>query len=145
MFMKVKSYKLPNYWEISFPSTWKYEVDTSDIRQDIFYPQDSDLTVRITIFEIRDKKNNLLSLENLDKVFMHTIDSSFLDVNIQEYSLNEYTSKAFISTTIENNKLIYMIRIGYYGNGSLLTMNIFSSSKEECYQALKFLKTLKRI
>jgi len=36
-------------WRISFPEKWIYEDDTES-DQNIFYPPDSDLTIRITPF-----------------------------------------------------------------------------------------------
>lgn len=141
---KLKPYILPEEWKISFPQNWIHEIDLDDIRQDIFYPPDSELTIRITTFHI-EKDNKLASANTIETIFLKNIPKKAEIVIITEYEIKGYSSKAFLYHIIENEEKVYLIRVGFYGTGTLFTMNIFSNHKDECYKALIFLKTLFKI
>lgn len=141
---KLKPYLLPENWQISFPSNWTHEIDLEDIRQDIFYPSDSDLTIRIKTFHI--EKNHIPAPPNvIETIFLKNVSLKAEMIMIEQYKIKGYSCKAFFYHIIENEEIVYHIRVGFYGTGTLFTMNIFSTSKEDCYKSLIFLKTLSRV
>ncbi len=48
------------------------------------------------------------------------------------------------NTVIEENKTIYVIYVGYYTLGELLSISIWGTNKTEYEQTLDILKTIKR-
>lgn len=142
MSFKLLEYKIPCGWQISFPSNWIHEGE-ADYGENIFYTPDSDLTIRITSFHA-EKQGILAPIEVMENAFMQTIPKSANPKEIVEYTLDGFYSKAFENTYTENDTLVFRICICYYAAGELLSINVFSTSKEECEKSLSFLKTLRK-
>jgi len=142
MSFKLLEYKMPCGWQVSFPSNWIHEGE-ADCGENIFYPPNSDLTIRITSF--RAEKHGILApIEVMENVFMRTIPESANPKEIAEYTLEGFYLKVFENTYTENDTLVFRIYICYYAAGEILSINVFSTSKEECEKSLSFLKTLRK-
>jgi hypothetical protein len=71
----LKEYKLPLGWFISLPKTWIFEPKPEE-NQSLAYPNDSDLTFRITPMHA-EKHGQLAPLEVMRNAFISTIPSDF--------------------------------------------------------------------
>ena len=129
-------------WKISFPEKWIYEDDTES-GQNIFYPPDSDLTIRITPFHA-EKQGLAAPIEVMEEAFLRSVPKSAIPSEIKEYELNNFSVKSFENIETQNGNTVFRIMVGYYASGELLSINIFGTSKVECNQALVHLKTLQR-
>ena len=139
----MQNYRLPCGWEISFSDEWIGEYSKED-GQCIFYPPNSDLTIRITPFHI-EKENTPAPAEVMEAAYINSILESAKPRDMYEYILEGFSIQAYEEETYENGKIVYAIKIGYYAPGDLLSVNIFSTNKTECEQSLKILKTIRRV
>ena len=64
--------------------------------------------------------------------------------SISPYNLDGLCGRMYENTVIEENKTIYVIYVGYYTLGELLSISIWGTNKTECEQTLDILKTIKR-
>ena len=64
--------------------------------------------------------------------------------SISPYNLDGLCGRMYENTVIEENKTIYVIYVGYYTLGELLSISIGGTNKTECEQTLDILKTIKR-
>lgn len=139
----MQNYGLPCGWEISFADEWIGEYNKKN-GQCIFYPPNSDLTIHITPFHIA-KENTPAPVEVMETAYINSILQSAKPRDLHEYNLEGFSLKAFEEETNENGKTVYVIKVGYYALGDLLSVNIFSTNKAECEQSLEILKTIRKI
>ena len=78
----MKTYRLPCDWQISTPDHWQGEYEEHD-GQCVFYPDNSDLTVRITPFQAA-KDGPPAPMEVMENAYIRTIPASakLRDVNL---------------------------------------------------------------
>ena len=129
-------------WQISIPDNWKGEYN-KETGQYVFYPDNSDLTIRITPFHA-ERDGVLAPVEVMKNAYINTIPASATSRAANPHSLGGFAASMYESTLIEDNQTVYVIYIGYYAIGELLSINIFGTNKTECEQALDILKTIKR-
>lgn len=132
-------YELPCGWQISMPDAWLYEEEDG---QSIFYPSDSDLTVRITPFHA-ERDNVPAPVELMEAAYINSVPASAKPCDLHEYALDGFSIKAYGEKSLENGQTVYAFYVGYYTAGELLTVNIFSTNKTECTQALEILRTIR--
>lgn len=136
------TYGLPCDWQISIPDTWQGEYD-GESGQCVFYPDNSDLTMRITPFQV-ERDGVFAPAEVMERAYINTIPKSAIARDVNPYNLDGFAARMYESTLIEENQTVYVIHIGYYATGELLSINIFGANKTECEQALDILKTIKK-
>lgn len=138
----MNTYKLPCAWQISIPDDWQGKYD-KDSGQCEFYTDNSDLTIRITPFHA-EKDGVPAPIETMENAYIRTIpvSSKLRDVNL--FDLDGFKVKMYEDTLIEDGKTIYVIYVGYYSAGELLSISVWSSNKAECEQSLNILKTIKQ-
>lgn len=132
---KLKIYKFKNNWSIEFPTDWSYELDEGD-KHNIFYPPDSELTIRISEFFSNAKE------DDLKEIYKESV-----PVDSEQYELgfnfNFFNSLAYETVEYEHELKVYHLIIGCYKDGLLLSINIYALDRDECIQALKYIKTIK--
>lgn len=138
----MQNYDLPYDWKISMPDNWQGEYYEED-GQCVFYPDNSDLTIRITPFHA-EQDGVLVPVEVMENAYINTIPTSAISRIISPYNLVGLCGRMYESTVIEENKTVYVIYAGYYTLGELLSISIWGTNKVECEQALDILKTIKR-
>ncbi len=138
----MQTYNLPCDWQISIPDNWKGEYN-EETGQCVFYPDNSDLTIRITPFHA-ERDGILAPVEVMENAYINTIPASAISRDANPHSLVGYAARMYESTLIEDNQTVYVIYIGYYAIGELLSINIFGTNKTECEHALDIIKTIKR-
>lgn len=140
--MSMKTYKLPCDCQISIPDNWQGEHD-QDNGQCVFYPDNSDLTIRITPFHA-ERDGVLAPIEVMENAYIRTIPISAKLREVNSLNLDGFVTRMYEDTLIEESKTVYVVYIGYYSTGKLLSINIFGTNKTECEQALNILKTIKK-
>lgn len=143
-----------NYWSIELPEFFNEEFDESNYGEYIFYPNNSDLTLRITPFHLEKNTEDgilLAPIKVLKNIFMestlitlfkaeekYNVDDSLLK------KLSDFEKVAFARRYIDESdgKETYHICIGIFKIGAILSFNIFGTDKKECEKALKYLETL---
>ena len=140
--MSMQTYGLPCDWKISMPDNWQGEYAEED-GQCVFYPDNSDLTIRITPFHA-ERDGVLAPVEVMENAYINIIPTSAISRSISSYNLDGLCGRMYESTVIEENKTVYVIYVGYYTLGELLSISIWGTNKVECEQALDILKTIKR-
>lgn len=139
----MKTYRLPCDWQISMPDHWQGEYDKDD-GQCVFYPDDSDLTIRITPFQAA-KDGVPAPMEVMENAYIRTIPVSakLRDVNL--HAPAGFAVKMYENTVAEEDKTVYVIYAGYCLAGELLSVSIWATDKTECEQTLDILKTIKKV
>lgn len=137
----MNTYKLPCDWQISIPDNWQGEYN-KDNGQCVFYPDNSDLTIRITPFHA-ERDGVLAPIEVMENAYIRTIPISAKLRNVDSFILNKFEVRMYEDTLIEENKTIYVVYVGYYSTGELLSISVWGTNKTECEQALNILKTIK--
>ncbi len=138
----MQTYGLPCDWRISIPADWEGEYDEED-GECVFYPDNSDLTIRITPFHA-ERDGILAPAEVMENAYINTIPTSAISRDANPYNLDGLAARMYESTVIKESKTVYVIYIGYYTTGELLSISIWSTNKNECEKALDIIKTIKR-
>ncbi len=136
----MQTYALPCDWQISLPDNWSAEYDEAN-GQCVFYPDNSDLTVRITPFHA-EKDNEPAPIQIMEAVYINTIPKSAVPLNIIPYEIAGFSAKIYENNFIEDDMTVFAIYLGYYAAGELLSVNIFSTNKIECCQTLDILQNI---
>lgn len=108
----MNTYKLPCDWQISIPDNWQGEYN-KDNGQCVFYPDNSDLTIRIMPFHA-ERDGVLAPIEVMENAYIRTIPISAKLRNVDSYILNKFEVRMYEDTLIEENKTIYVVYVGYY-------------------------------
>ena len=137
----MKTYKLPCDWQISIPHNWQGEYDKED-GQCVFYPDNSDLTIRITPFHA-ERDGVPAPIEVMENAYIRTIPMSAKLRDAHLLNPDGFTVRMYEGTLLEEGKRVYVIYIGYYSAGELLSINVYGTNKTECEQALNIIKTVK--
>lgn len=135
------TYRLPCDWEISTPDDWQGEYDKKS-GQCVFYPQNSDLTIRITPFHA-EKDGIPAPAEVMENAYRNTIPASAMERDANSYPLNGFAAKMYQYAWMENHSAVHVISVGYYAAGELLSVSIWGTSKAACENCLDLLQTLR--
>ena len=152
----MKIFNIDNGWTIKLPENWKEERDEID-GYHIYYPTDSDLTIRISTFHFfRNIENGwkvLSPVEDLSQIFNVSIKKIELrnnikveekKLNLNEFKIEDFKVECFESEYYENNKKVYNISCGIMITGYLLVINLYSASKEEVENAIKYIYSIEK-
>lgn len=134
----MKTYRLTYNWEISFPSDWKGEYD-DDGEQFVFYPPDSDLTVRVTPFQAL-KRGKFAPKEVMRDSFLSSLSDAATPLDMEECAIPGFEWAAFEDVETENSQEIYVAGMGIFGSGLLLVVDIYSENQAECRESLQYIK-----
>ncbi len=138
----MKSCNLPCDWEIFIPDNWLGEYNEED-GQYMLYPNNSDLTIWITPF-LAEQNGVPAPAEMMKIAFIGSISTTAVPRDANSFELRGFAVKMYEGTIIEDNQTVYVIYVGYYSAGELLSINIFATGKSECEQALDIIKTIKK-
>ena len=137
----MKIYRLERGWQISVPSEWQAEYD-SEGGQHIFYPEDSDLTVRITQF--RAEKNGVPApAEIMEKTYTGSLPLSAVPRGVCFPAPAGCGVKMFEDSFTEDGKNVHVVYAGFFSCGELLSAGIWGTDKAEIGQALSILETVR--
>ena len=153
----MKIFNINNGWTIKLPKNWKEERD--DVNEYyLYYTLDSDLTIIITTFHFfRNIENGwkvLSPVEDLSQIFNVSIKKIELrnnikveekKLNLNEFKIEDFKVKCFESEYYENNEKVYSISCGIMITGYLLVINLYSASKEEVENAIKYIYSIEKV
>ncbi|MCY7007047.1 hypothetical protein OCK72_00110 [Fusobacterium simiae] len=153
----MKIFNIDNGWSIKLPENWKEEKDEVD-GYNIYYPPDSDLTIRIPNFHIfREVEKGWKMLAPID-VLSHVFDESIKNIevrdnvkveekelNLNDFKIEDFKLKCYEYTYYENNEKVYSISCGIMVTGYLLIINLYSALKEEVENAIKYIYSIEKI
>lgn len=153
----MKIFNIDNGWNIKLPENWKEERDNVD-GYHIYYPTDSDLTIRIISFHFfRNIENDwkvLAPVDVLSEIFNESIKKIKLGnntkveekkLNLNKFKIEDFKVECFESECYESNEKVYNISCGIMITGYLLVINLYSASKEEVENAMKYIYSIEKI
>ena len=153
----MKIFNIDNGWNIKLPENWKEERDNVD-GYHIYYPTDSDLTIRIISFHFfRNIENDwkvLAPVDVLSEIFNESIKKIKLGnntkveekkLNLNKFKIEDFKVECFESECYESNEKVYNISCGIMITGYLLVINLYSASKEEVENAIKYIYSIEKI
>ena len=153
----MKIFNIDNGWNIKLPENWKEERDNVD-GYHIYYPTDSDLTIRVISFHFfRNIENDwkvLAPVDVLSEIFNESIKKiepgnntkvEEKNLNLNEFKIEDFKVECFESEYYENNEKVYNISCGIMITGYLLVINLYSVSKEEVENAIKYIYSIEKI
>lgn len=135
-------YHFPYNWKLSIPDGWHGEYDESS-GQCVFYPDDSDLTLRVTPFHAG-KDGVPAPAEVMEKAYLHTIPASAAERDAKLCCADGFSARMYEDTLQQDHRTVHVFYIGCYTVGELLSVSIWGTSKRECKDALKILQTITR-
>lgn len=98
----MNSYKLLFDWQISMPDNWQGEYD-KESGQYIFYPDNSDLTIRITPFHA-ERDGILAPREVMEDAYIRTVPVSARQRNLDFYIPSGFEAKIYDDVLTEDSK-----------------------------------------
>lgn len=128
-------------WQISVPGSWKREA--GDGGEDVFYPPQSQLTVRITPF-YAEKSGKPAPAKVMEQAFLQSVPLEAVQIRPEGYGLSGFRCKFFECMKEEKGEESWHIYGGYFAKGNLLSINIYGRSKDECAAAMRILDTLQK-
>ena len=153
----MKIFNIDNGWTIKLPENWKEERDEID-GYHIYYPTDSDLTIRISTFHFfRNIENGwkiLASVDDLSEIFNKSIKKIEVrnnikvegkKLNLNEFKIEEFKVECYEYNYYENNEKVYGISCGIMVVGYLLIVNLYSALKEEVESAIKYIYSIEKV
>lgn len=136
-------HSIPCNWKISFPKEWMYEFCEG---VSIFYPLDSELTVRVTPWHAEQKQGELVPKDEMEKIFREGIPEGAAIIGTEEYKMDGFSTLVFEKQRKEvENGTVFRRCIGYIAEGDLLVVDAFSTKKEELDYLLPFFKTIRKV
>ena len=154
---KRKKFNIDNGWTIELPKNWIEERDEVD-RHHVYYPPDSDLTIRASSFYIfRDLENGskiLASIDDLSESFDKSVKNIELrnnkkleekKLNLNNFKIENFKYKCYEYDYYEDNEKTYSISCGIMTEGYLLIINFYSASKEEVENTIKYIYSVEKI
>jgi len=140
----LKEYELPNGWAISFPESWSHEIERHpEGDQYLFYPQNNDLTFRITSFRVENETGDA-PIEVLRDVFSSSC-SSLKKSKTTRIANNSFATECYIGVEKEGGQKIHRVSIGFIMEGFLLSVNIYATNRKIANQALGYANTICRV
>ncbi len=136
-------YRLPLNWLMSFPENWSYEFIQEE-GQAMFYPEDSDLTFRITPWQIGNE-TELAPVEVMLDSFTNSIPKDMEKLQFNKELLEPFVTEGFFGTTTENGEKVYRISFGIVVTGNLLVINIYGTNETEVNNSIKYIYTVGKL
>jgi len=133
---------MPLGWRMEIPQNWRWEE--SDGCEQVFYPPDSSLTVRITPFHA-EKAGKPAPAKGMEQAFLQTVSPDAAAFKAQGYEVPGFRVKFFEATERTGGSEIFRIYAGYFAKGELLVVNFFGETRKECEEAMKILHTLQKL
>lgn len=153
---KRKKFNIDNGWTIELPKNWIEERDEVD-RHHVYYPPDSDLTIRVSSFHIfKDLENGskiLASIDDLSESFDKSVKNIELGnntkvkekkLNLNDFKIENFKLKCYEYDYYEDNEKTYSISCGIMTEGYLLIINFYSASREEVENAIKYIYSIEK-
>ncbi|MBO5093657.1 MAG: DUF4240 domain-containing protein [Lachnospiraceae bacterium] len=134
-------YALPLGWRIAVPGDWRHEEGENG--EDVFYPPDSELTVRITPFHA-EKAGKPAPSKVMEEAFLQSLPPESAQSKIKGYALPGFRVKFFEATDPGEGRQVFHIHAGYYTKGELLSVGVYGGSREMCMEGLEILHTLQK-
>ena len=141
-------YQMPEGWNVTFPPDWCFEENEDE--QFIFYPQDSDLTIRMSVLSFVHKETREPApLETFQSSFQRNYEekacANMLALDELAKSAKNHFVQGYEYTYTENDELVYCFYIQCYTVGTEIIITIHSNSRDECVRGLSHLKTVEKI
>ena len=108
-----------------------------------FYPDNSDLTIRITPFHA-ERDGILAPREVMEDAYIRTVPVSARQRNLDFYIPSGFEAKIYDDVLTEDSNTIYVVYVGYYSAGELLSISVWSTNRDEGEQALNVLNTIRK-
>lgn len=140
--MNLKTYQLPLGWSVSFPAAWQHEYDETDA-QNIFFPEESDLTFRISAFHA-EKEGSPAPSAVMEIVFQRSLPAKTEPISLPELQITGCQTHIVSTSETENDKQVFRIIAGIYCTGELLIVNIFGTNAQEVTEAMAYLCFISR-
>ena len=140
--MNLKSYQLPLGWQVSFPAEWQHEYQENDA-QNIFFPEDSDLTVRISAFHA-EKEGVPAAPSIMYMVLTRSLSEKAVSFAVPELKIPGCETALFRTEETENGERVYRTVAGVYCTGELLIINIFGTDAQEVSETAAYLAFVSR-
>lgn len=131
----MRVYSLDNGWEISFPESWTSDFDEQGTR--MFYPENDSATAYAAAMHA-EKQGELASVEVMVGAFMNTLPENAKEIPL---SVENLPCKAFFSS---DNRGIFRISAGFFAEGELLMLNVYSENEDAVWSALEYFKSVSR-
>lgn len=132
-------YELPLGWRIAVPAGWKQGKGESG--EDIFYPPQSRLTVRITPFHA-EQSGKPAAAKVMEQALLQSLPPEAEPFKPDGYQLPGFRCRFFVESKAKDQTC--RVYGGYFAKGELLSVNIYGESREACMEAIKILETLQR-
>ena len=148
-----KKFYIDDKWSIELPTDWdrtfsEVEIDNSTILENIFFQKNSCLNMKIYSLNIL-KDDNFKKVEADITDILEVFEKIMSKVeNKKEYRIPNYKNskiKCYEYTYYENNEKVYSISCGIMITGYLLVINLYSASKEEVENAMKYIYSIEKI
>ena len=137
----MNSYKLLFDWQISMPDNWQGEYD-KESGQYIFYPDNSDLTIRITPFHA-ERDGILAPREVTGRCLYQNSASICKTAKFDFYIPSGFEAKIYDDVLTEDSNTIYVVYVGIILRVELLSISVWSTNRDEGEQALNVLNTIR--
>ena len=134
----MKEYKLDYGWEISFPDNWTSELDEQGTR--LFYPPNDSTTAYAGVMHA-EKDGESAPIEAMAGAFLNSLPKNAKEIPMSLSGSGEFPCKAFFSKDSEG---IYRIIAGFFAEGELLMLNVYSENEPAVWNALEYFKSAKR-
>jgi hypothetical protein len=139
-------YQMPRGWDVTFPIDWKFEEDGE---QFIYYPQDSDLTIRMSVLTfVHPETKALAPIELFQSVFQKGYEekenAKMLILDELSKNAKYYFVQGYEYTYLEDDQLVYCFNVVCYTEGTELFITIHSNFRKECIRGLSHLKTVRK-
>ena len=153
----MKIFNIDNGWTIKLPENWKEEKDEVD-GYHIYYPPDTDLTIRTRTFHFfRESENGwkmFAPINVLSEIFDESIKNIEVrdnvkveerELNLNNFKIEDFKIKCYEYTYYENNEKVYSISCGIMVAGYLLIVNLYSALREEVESAIKYIYSIEKV
>ncbi len=153
----MKIFNIDNGWTIKLPENWKEEKNEVD-GYHIYYPPDTDLTIRTPTFHFfRESENGwkmLAPIDVLSEIFDESIKNIEVrdnvkveerELNLNNFKIEDFKIKCYEYTYYENNEKVYSISCGIMVAGYLLIVNLYSALREEVESAIKYIYSIEKV
>ena len=152
-----KVFNIKNEWSIKLPKNWIEETDEVDGHH-VYYPPDNNLIIRASSFYIfRDLENGSKILAPID-VLSEIFDKSLKNIelgnnkqleekklNLNDFKIENFKHKCYEYDYYEDNEKTYSISCGIMIKGYLLIVNLYSASRKEVENAIKYIYSIEKV
>ena len=131
----MRTHSLDHGWEISFPENWTSDVDDQGTKM---FCQGNDSTTAYAASMHAEKEGELAPIEVMMGAFMQTLPQNAKEIPMMIEGL---PCKAFFS---KDSNGIFRISAGFFAEGNLLMLNVYSENEASVWGALEYFKSVAR-